>query len=317
MTLAQRLAGRGRKHFDPVSRIPSDDQRAGAGFADAGSGSNGGTVTYTFTASTPGTRAYYSGTQGDLQVEMGMYGAIIVLPSSSIANYPNCPNANSGAVSANGENDFRLAPTVRRMTSPAVATTASIYSSSLRLIREIHRQAEAASIEDLSCGPAPAGAWTCVTEPYHPGVLHDQRPLHARRHGSQLRAAVSAPALQRQSAHASRRIGLLRIIGQGRWQHPFHEHGNHVRVLARDGNLIAEHERSDQARGGPLLFTTTTTPGQAIDGIFYWTGKGLNWDVYGHNAGEQSWQAVHSGCERLLHVECRRRRTTTSGARIT
>ena len=34
---------------------------------------------------------------------------------------------------------------------------------------------------------------------------------------------------------------------------------------------------------GPLLFTTTTTPGQAIDGIFYWTGKGLNWDAYGHH----------------------------------
>ncbi len=31
---------------------------------------------------------------------------------------------------------------------------------------------------------------------------------------------------------------LLRIIGQGRWQHPFHEHANHVRILARDGNLI-------------------------------------------------------------------------------
>src|ERR1700722_10175836 len=40
----------------------------------------GGTVTYTFTAGSPGTRAYYSGTQSDLQVEMGMYGAIIVLP---------------------------------------------------------------------------------------------------------------------------------------------------------------------------------------------------------------------------------------------
>jgi len=24
---------------------------------------------------------------------------------------------------------------------------------------------------------------------------------------------------------------------------------------------------------GPLLFTTTTTPGLAMDGIFYWTGK--------------------------------------------
>src|SRR6267378_6951970 len=40
----------------------------------------GSSVTYSFTASSPGTRAYYSGTQGDLQVEMGLYGAIIVLP---------------------------------------------------------------------------------------------------------------------------------------------------------------------------------------------------------------------------------------------
>src|SRR5579862_2456503 len=31
----------------------------------------GSSVTYTFTAGAPGTRAYYSGTQGDLQVEMG------------------------------------------------------------------------------------------------------------------------------------------------------------------------------------------------------------------------------------------------------
>jgi hypothetical protein len=33
------------------------------------------------------------------------------------------------------------------------------------------------------------------------------------------------------------------------------------------------------------MFTTTTTPGLAFDGIFYWTGKGLNWDAYGHKAG--------------------------------
>ena len=61
---------------------------------------------------------------------------------------------------------------------------------------------------------------------------------------------------------------LLRIIGQGRWQHPFHEHGNHVRILARDGNLILTPTMRT-AFAGPLLFTTTTTPGQAMDGIFY------------------------------------------------
>ena len=77
-------------------------------------------------------------------------------------------------------------------------------------------------------------------------------------------------------------LTLLRIIGQGRWQHPFHEHGNHVRVLARDGNLILA-KAIPMSLAGPALFTTTTTPGQTIDGIYYWTGKGLNWDAYGHN----------------------------------
>jgi hypothetical protein len=86
---------------------------------------------------------------------------------------------------------------------------------------------------------------------------------------------------------------LIRVIGQGRWQHPFHEHGNHVRILARDGNLItskstityAGTSNPAPALAGTLLFTTTTTPGQAFDGIFYWSGRGLNWDPYGHNPG--------------------------------
>src|SRR6266700_2195739 len=75
----------------------------------------GGTVTYTFTASSPGTRAYYSGTQGDLQVEMGLYGAIIVLPSGAA---PSCPphnlaaglNLAGNALMTGGERDYRLAP---------------------------------------------------------------------------------------------------------------------------------------------------------------------------------------------------------------
>jgi hypothetical protein len=69
-------------------------------------------------------------------------------------------------------------------------------------------------------------------------------------------------------------------------QHPLHEHGNHVRLIARDGNLLlapaAINSESEARLAGPLLFTTTSTPGQAMDGLFYWTGKGLNWDVFGH-----------------------------------
>src|SRR5206468_1966490 len=79
------------------------------------------TVTYKFVASTPGTRSYYSGTQGDLQVEMGMYGAIIVLPAGNTAVTAACgtlgsgglpatnPGGNRAAEGAHGEADFRLA----------------------------------------------------------------------------------------------------------------------------------------------------------------------------------------------------------------
>jgi hypothetical protein len=89
-------------------------------------------------------------------------------------------------------------------------------------------------------------------------------------------------------------LTLIRTIGQGRWQHPFHEHANHVRILARDGNLILSPNTITYSDGigssvtapglaGILMFNTDTTPGESFDGIFYFTGRGLNWDPYGHH----------------------------------
>ena len=43
----------------------------------------GGDVTYTFTASAPGTYIYESGTDVTKQVEMGLYGALIVRPAGN------------------------------------------------------------------------------------------------------------------------------------------------------------------------------------------------------------------------------------------
>src|SRR6267142_5866772 len=63
-----------------------------------------GSVTYTFTASSPGTRSYYSGTQGDLQVEMGLYGAIIVLPATVPAACSTGSTNGSGPLGFAGAN---------------------------------------------------------------------------------------------------------------------------------------------------------------------------------------------------------------------
>jgi FtsP/CotA-like multicopper oxidase with cupredoxin domain len=238
-----------------------------------------GSVTYTFTASTPGTHSYYSGTQGDLQVEMGLYGAIVVLPK----NVPS--NCNTGLAAKNlaaeagsKESDFRLSHAA--YDHPATCYDREYLFQFSEMDPKIHRQVEEQSA--LPCINL-TGCMTVTTENYHPAYFmingrsmpDDMDPNYAPEYPHQ-------PYNGNPHMHPGELV-LLRIIGQGRWQHPFHEHGNHVRVLARDGNLILSSTDPITSKlAGPLLFTTTTTPGLAMDGIFYWTGKGLNWDVYGH-----------------------------------
>ena len=64
----------------------------------------------------------------------------------------------------------------------------------------------------------------------------------------------------------------MRLVGAGQGQHPFHYHGNNADQIARDGRMLT-HPRS--------RFTTLTVPGQTVDQIFTWTGKGMGWDIYG------------------------------------
>jgi hypothetical protein len=242
----------------------------------------GGTVTYTFTASSPGTRAYYSGTQGDLQVEMGLYGAIIVLP----ANVPN--NCTIGLAAANlaveghwGEADFRLAAAA--YDNPKTCYDREYLFQFSEMDPNIHNQALAQVKAAGSCTAGNPGCSLNVpTEPYHPAYfMINGRSMPDDMDTNYAAQYPHQPYSGNPHMHPGEQV-LLRIIGQGRWQHPFHEHGNHVRILARDGNLIVSSS-DPNSLAGPLLFTTTTTPGQAMDGIFYWTGKGLNWDPYGHN----------------------------------
>lgn len=243
------------------------------------------TVTYHLIANSPGTRAYYSGTQGDLQVEMGLYGAIIVLP----ANVPSVcstglpltnPGGNATAQKTWKESDFRLASSA--YDDPNTCYDREYLFQFSEIDPRIHRQAEEQSTTVCPPGTT-AGCMSVATEPYHPAYFmingrsmpDNMDPNYAIQYPHQ-------PYNGNPHMHPGE-LTLLRVIGQGRWQHPFHEHGNHVRILGRDGNLILAPDGKGLA--GPLLFTTTTTPGLAMDGIFYWTAKGLNWDAYGHNPG--------------------------------
>jgi len=243
-----------------------------------------GTVTYTFVASTPGTHAYYSGTQGDLQIEMGMYGAIIVLP----ANVPTACTTGLSAANllveqANGESDFRLS-------KAAYDHAKTCYDREYmfqwaEMDPNIHKQALAQVTAKVNCvAGAPGCSLEVPTEPYHPTYfLINGRSMPDLMDGNYAVEYPHQPYNGNPHMHPGEQV-LVRAIGQGRWQHPFHEHGNHVRILGRDGNLI-QSATDPNSLAGLLMFNTDTTPGQAFEGIFYWTGRGLNWDAYGHHAG--------------------------------
>ena len=242
----------------------------------------GSTAQYTFTATTPGTHTYYSGTQGDLQIDMGLYGAIIVLPLSPPANCnaglpAASPGGNAAAQAAWGELDNRLSTAAYDHASTCYDREYLFQFSEMDL--RMHREAEE---QVAACGATAGCTLHVATEPYFPTYfMINGRSMPDNMDGAYVPQYPHQPYNGNPHMHPGE-LTLLRIIGTGRWQHPFHEHGNHVRILARDGNLILSQSDANSL-AGPLLFTTTTTPGLTMDGIFEWTGKGVNWDLYGHN----------------------------------
>jgi FtsP/CotA-like multicopper oxidase with cupredoxin domain len=236
----------------------------------------GGTVTYTVTAAlgTAGTHAYYSGTQPDLQIEMGLFGAVIVTPTTTPGN---CTVTEPGRV------DYRQAPSAYDHASTCYDREYLVQWSEID--PKIHQQVSDQLKQIAAC--ATGGQFTCasaldvVTEPYHPNYFM----INGRSMPDDMDTNY-APNYPNQPYNANPHMHpgdlvLVRYIGQGHWQHPFHEHGNHVRVLARDAHLLVS-QTNPLLLAGRIEFDTDTTPGQAADGIFYWSGKGLGWDIFGH-----------------------------------
>ena len=272
----------------------------------------GRSVTYTFVASAPGTHAYYSGTQGDLQIEMGLYGAVVVIPA--VANVPANCNAgyhtlNSTSKATWGETDFRLAHAA--YDHPGTCYDREYLFQWAEMDARIHKEALAQVTALTGCAAGVEGCSLSVqTEPYHPAYfLINGRSMPDLMDPNFAADYPHQPYNANPHMHPGE-LTLIRTIGQGRWQHPFHEHANHVRILARDGNLVlistagpcsttplpagcinfssglaGDTGVAAPGLAGILMFNTDTTPGESFDGIFYFTGRGLNWDPYAHHPG--------------------------------
>jgi FtsP/CotA-like multicopper oxidase with cupredoxin domain len=211
------------------------------GEADAG----GGTVTYTFTASHPGTYMYHSGTSPELQIEMGLVGALIVRP----AGFDQDTNRTAyGHPDTAYDHEYlfllsEMDPFIHDLVDFGFASLVDNTTADPVFWFINGRN----GIDTLSPDHAP---WK-PNQPY--GALARTRP------GDKV---------------------LLRLIGAGRNQHAFHPHGNHSCIIARDGRMI----ESAPGAGTDLStcqFTITPVPGATVDALFDWTSKGLGWDIYG------------------------------------
>jgi len=232
----------------------------------------GGQVSYQFTATKPGTYSYYSGSQADVQIPMGLYGAVIVLPDPASPNIASCTSTNAMSLA-----------------KAAYDHPETCYDREyLFQLSEIDYRLNAAvetAIKSSTCTAAPCPTLSVPTEPFLPQYYL----INGRSMPDDLDLPYT-PGLPHQPYNGNPHMHpgehmLIRLIGQGRYQHPLHIHGNHARVLAYDGNLLtALNDTQTPARlAGPLLFTLPTVSGQSMDAIFSWSGQGLNWDVYGRD----------------------------------
>jgi FtsP/CotA-like multicopper oxidase with cupredoxin domain len=206
----------------------------------------GGSVQYQFTASNPGTYLYYSGTRPDLQVEMGLVGALIVRPKIGDTVLLNQAYIHPDSQFDHEylflltEIDPRIHEFVESGRMNRVDTTTFF---------PVYWFINGRAAPDTM---APAYAPWLPTQPYN-----------------------CMPMM-----HPNEKI-LLRLAGAGRDLHPFHHHGNHSRVIARDGRLL-ESTPGAGADLSSMQFTIAVAPGETMDSLFTWTGEKLGWDMYGH-----------------------------------
>jgi len=209
----------------------------------------GGTVSYAFTVGQPGTYTYHSGTRPDLQIEMGIVGALIVRPVDGMDTV--MPMQAYGSTNTLFDHEFLFLLTEMDET-----------------IHDLVEQGRMAEVDTTKYYPVywfingrtgpdtmlPAFAAWLPTQPY------DCMPMF----------------------HPGQKA-LMRVIGGGRDPHPLHHHGNNSAIIARDGRLL----QSAPGAGPDLaqsVFTIPSMPGGTFDALFTWTGEKLGWDAYGHTS---------------------------------
>ncbi len=214
--------------------LPAEPQMSGSEVTSLvqPAGASGGSVTYSFVALEPGTYIYQSGTDPAKQVQMGLYGALVVRP---LGNPDWAYNDAATKFKASTEYVQLLSevdPDLHQAVERGEAYNITTYHPRYWMIN-------GRSFPDTI---APNGAPWLPSQPY----------------SSMVHIEPSDPSLNPDPA-------LIRYLNVGSLNHPMHPHGNHGRVIARDGRLLEGAGGEDTSFE---KFTVLVGAGQTWDSTF-------------------------------------------------
>ena len=198
---------------------------------------NGGSVTYSFTASHPGTFLYESGTDPQKQVQMGLFGALIVRPTG----------AGFGSNYAYDRTDSRFNPNTEFM---------GLLSE---LDPILHSRVETNKAFNMNNYKP---RYWLINGRGFPDAIADN-------HASWLPTQPYGSMAEIQPYSATNpQPALVRYLSVGTEDYPFHPHGNNSVVIARDGRPLTDN--GGLADGSFEKFSVPVGPGQTWDVLFQW-----------------------------------------------
>lgn len=206
-----------------------------------------GTVTYSFRAARAGTYLYESGTDVSKQVQMGLYGALVVRPSDGNGGMVQGQAYDDPSSSFDPAHEYlhllsEIDPAMHQAVERNRAFDLNAYNARYFLIN-------GRSMPDTI---APNAVAWLPAQPY--GAMVHIRPYDA--------TTNPKPA-------------LIRYLNAGFGTYPFHPHGNDQRVIGRDGHvLVSSTAATDESYEKYLI---DIGPGQTVDTTLIWTDVEM-WD---------------------------------------
>ncbi len=198
-----------------------------------------GSASYSFVAGSPGTYLYESGSNLSKQVEMGLYGAVVVRPAA-------------GASYAYG---------LTTQFDPAREYLLLLSD----LDPDLHHAVETGGTYDFN---ALHNRYFPINGREFPDTLQDNGTslLPNQPYGSLVRIQPTSPA--------NPQPALIRMLNVGTLNHPYHPHGNHMTQIAQDGRQLLT---PSGASASSERFGETIGSGQTQDYLLSWNDVD-NWN---------------------------------------